>query len=383
MSAEDPLEFEPGSDAARREALRRAWLTEHGGEAVRLDATVVAEIAYRLVEAGLQPTVDAIRYVNGGQGSPNVIHPAVRQFFRTELRRRWHTAPQPPVPGVPAALVELWTQCVQDARRAAEAALETPRAELAGLRQALAQRAAEIEATAELQRAERDAVREQATDLAERLDRAQQAAAAALERAHAAESALASAQVEIKARIEARKTLQAQAAAERATLAKERDRWRAQAEEARREVAVLAKTRDDAASRLTEHQAREAAQQALERDLRAALTAADAQIVDLRAENHRAEARWAAASAEQKNALEAAAKAALRASVTESRLQAAEDRAKQIQADLDAARASLLEAARFEGALHALREERDRLGAQLANLQRQPGPDNDMTGTRS
>lgn len=383
MSAEDPPEFEPGSDAARREALRRAWLTVHGGEAVRLDATVVAEIAYRLVEAGLQPTVDAIRYVNGGQGSPNVIHPAVRQFFRTELRRRWHAAPQPPVPGVPAALVELWTQCVQDAQRAADTTLEAPRAELAGLRQALAQRAAEIEATAELQRAERDAVRQQATDLAERLDQAQQAHGVALERAHAAESALASAQVEIKAQIEAQKTLQAQAAAERATLTKERDRWRVQAEEARREVAVLAKTRDDAASRLTEQLAREAAQQALEHDLRAALTAANAQIVDLRAENQRAEARWAAASAEQKTALEAAAKAALRASVTESRLQAAEDRAKQIQADLDAARASLLEAARFEGALHALREERDRLGAQLANPQRQPGPDNDMTGTRS
>ena len=382
MSAErdDAVPVE-GTDLARKDAIRRAWLAEHSGEPVRLDAAAVAELAYRLIEAGLQPTVESIRYLNGGHGSPNIIHPAVRQFFRADLRRRWNSTPQPPVPGVPAALVELWTQCVQDAQRVAEAALEAPRADLAGLRQALAQRAAEIEATAELQRAELGAVRQQATDLAERLNQAQQAHGVALERAHAAESSLASAQVEIKAQIEAQKTLQAQAATERATLTKERDRWRVQAEEARREAAVLAKTREDAASRLTEQLAREAAQQALEHDLRAALTAANAQIVDLRTENQRAEARWAAASAEQKTALEAAAKAALRANVTESRLQAAEDRAKQIQADLDAARASLLEAARCEGALHALREERDRLGAQLDNLQRQLGQD--MTGTRS
>ena len=380
MSAEDPG-FEPGSDMERREALRRAWLTEHGGEAVRLESAVVAELAYRLIEAGLQPTVESIRYVNGGQGSPNVIHPAVRQFFRSELRRRWDSTPQPPVPGVPDALVELWTQCVQDAQRVAEAALEAPRADLAGLRQALAQRAAEIEATAELQRAELGAVRQQATDLAERLNQAQQAHGVALERAHAAESSLASAQVEIKAQIEAQKTLQAQAAAERATLTKERDRWRAQAEEARREVAVLAKTREDAASRLAEQLARAAAQQALEHDLRAALTAANAQIVDLRTENQRAEARGAAAAAELRTAHEAAAQATQRASVIEARLQAAEDRTKQIQADLDAARTSLLEAARCEGALHALREERDRLGAQLANLQKQLGQD--MTGTKS
>jgi hypothetical protein len=376
MSTEEPV-FVDGSDAARREALRRAWLDEHGGEAVRLESAAVAELAYRLVEAGLQPTVDAIRYVNGGQGSPNVIHPAVRQFFRSELRRRWQTAPQPPVPGVPAVLVELWSQCVQDAQRAAEAALEAPRADLAGLRQALAQRTAEIEATAELQRAELGAVRQQATDLAERLTQAQQAAAAALERAHAAETSLASARTELQAQ----KTVQAQTATERASLAKERDRWRVQAEEARREVAVLAKTREDAASRLTEQLAREAAQQALEHDLRAALTAANAQIVDLRTENQQAEARGAAASAEQKTALEAAAKAAQRASLAEARsrqsdseLQAVRAQQAQLRSELETARAALLEAARQEGAHRAIIDERDRLAALVAHLSTTPAP---------
>ena len=380
MSAEEQV-FVDGSDAARREALRRAWLDEHGGEAVRLESAVVAEIAYRLVEAGLQPTVDAIRYVNGGQGSPNVIHPAVRQFFRGELRRRWQTAPQPQVPGVPAALVELWTQCVQDAQRAAEAALEAPRAELAGLRQALAQRAAEIEATAELQRAELGTVRQQATDLAERLNQAQQAHGVALERAHAAESSLASAQVEIKTRIEAQRTLQAQSAAERATLTKERDRWRVQAEEARREVAVLAQTREDAASRLTEQLAREAAQQALEHDLRAALTAANVQIVDLRTENQRAEARAATAADELRTAHEAAAKATQRASLAEARslqsdsdLQTVRAQQAQLRSELEAARAALMEAARQEGAHRAIIDERDRLAALVAHLGAPPVP---------
>ncbi len=382
MSAErdDAVPVE-GADLARKDAIRRAWLAEHSGEPVRLDAAAVAELAYRLIEAGLQPTVESIRYLNGGHGSPNIIHPAVRQFFRADLRRRWNSTPQPQVPGVPAALVELWTQCVEAAQRAADSMLEAPRAELAGLRQALAQRAAEIEATAELQRAERDAVRQQATDLAERLNQAQQAHGVALERAHAAESSLASAQVEIKAQIEAQKTLQAQAAADRATLTKERDRWRAQAEDARREVAVLARTHEDAASRLTEQLAREAAQQALEHDLRAALTAANTQIVDLRTENQRAEARGAAASVEQKTALEAAAKAAQRASLAEARsrqsdseLQAVRAQQAQLRSELETARAALLEAARQEGAHRAIIDERDRLAALVAHLSTTPAP---------
>ncbi len=370
-----------GTDLARKDAIRRAWLAEHSGEPVRLDAAAVAELAYRLIEAGLQPTVESIRYLNGGRGSPNIIHPAVRQFFRGELRRRWQTAPQPTVPGVPAALVELWAHCVQDAQRAAEAALEAPRAELSGLRQALAQRAAEIEATAELQRAELGAVRKQATDLAERLNQAQQAHGVALERAHAAESSLASAQVEIKAQREAQKTLEAQSAAERAALTKERDHWRVQAEEARREVAVLAKTREDAASRLTEQMAREAAQQALERDLRAALTAANAQIVDLRTENQRAEARGATAAAELRTAHEAAVKATQRASLAEARsrqsdseLQAARAQQAQLRSELETARAALLEAARQEGAHRTIIDERDRLAALVAHLSTPPAP---------
>lgn len=370
-----------GTDQARKDTIRRTWLAEHGGEAVRLEAAVVADIAYRLVEVGLQPTVDAIRYVNGGQGSPNVIHPAVRQFFRAELRKRWNTSPQPQVPGVPATLVELWSQCVQDAQRAADTTLEVPRAELGRLRQAIEQRATEIEATAERQRAELGAVHQQAADLAQRLNQAQQAQSVALERAHTAESSLASARAELQAQRQAQKTLQAQAAAERATLAKERDRWRAQAEETRREAAVLAKAREGADARLAEQIAREAAQQALEHDLRGALAAANAQIEDLRRDNQRLEARWTAAAAEQKAAHEASAQAEQRASVAETRLHAADARIRQAEAKLEVARTALLDAARLEGELHALREERDRLGQQLAKMQGQQGQN--TTDTRS
>ncbi|WP_168708830.1 DNA-binding protein [Metallibacterium scheffleri] len=360
-----------GTDQARKDAIRRLWLTEHGGEAVRLEAAVVAEIAYRLVEAGLQPTVDAIRYVNGGQGSPNVIHPAVRQFFRADLRRRWGGTPPPEVPGVPPALVELWGQCVRDAQRAADSTLEAPRAELARLRVAIEQRATEVEATAEQQRAELVAIKEQAVDLSRRLDRAEKAQATAVERAHAAESSLVSAQAEIKAQREAHKTLQAQASAERTTLAKERDRWRAQAEEARLEAAVLSKAQEHAESRLTEQLARAATQQALEHDLRGALATANGQIDDLRRENQQIEALTASASAERDAAYESAAKAEQRASISETRLQAANDRIMQIQADLDTARATTLDVARIQGELKALREQNDRLGQELATMQSQ------------
>lgn len=347
------------TDQERKDGVRRTWLTEHGGEAVRLEAAVVAEIAYRLVEEGLQPTVDTIRYVNGGQGSPNVIHPAVRQFFRGELRRRWASPAAPDVPGVPAALVELWNRCVQDAQRAADAALEAPRAELARLQAALQRRSDEVEAMAEQQQAELHAVRHQAADLAARLDRAQGAQDAALARAHAAETALAMAQADLKAQREVHKTFQAQVTHERATLAKERDRWRTQAEDARREAAELATARDGAERRLAEHQS-------IEHDLRAALAATRTQIEDLRGESQRAAAQSVTDAAARQAAHDAATQAEHRANMVQERLHGAEERIRQLQSELDGARTALIEAAHRDGELQALRGERDRLAQLLA-----------------
>jgi chromosome segregation ATPase len=366
---EDAVE---GTDQERRDAIRRAWLTEHGGEAVRLEAAVVAEIAYRLVEAGLQPTVDAIRYVNGGQGSPNVIHPAVRQFFRAELRRRWGATPPPDVPGVPPALVELWGQCVRDAQRAADSTLETPRAELARLRVAVEQRSAEVETLAEHQRAELTAIKEQAADLAKRLDRSEKAQADAVEHARAAATALVKAQAEARAQHEAHKVSQAQASAERAGLANDLDRWRAQAEEARRDVAEMARARDAVMHRLADQGDRE-------RELRTTLANATIQVETLRDEVRQAALRWTAEVAARQAASDAAAHAEQRASLAQDRLQAAEARIQQLQADLDAARTALLGAAHLEGEMQALRDERERLSQWIASMQHTTDPKADGT----
>lgn len=359
-----------GTDTARKDALRRAWLAEHSGEPVRLDAAAVAELAYRLIEAGLQPTVESIRYLNGGHGSPNIIHPAVRQFFRAELRRRWHSPPPPEVPGVPAALVDLWNQCVEAAHRAADSTLEAPRADLARLQATLEQRAAELDARAEQQHAELVATRAQAADLAKRLDRADKALASATDRAHAAESALASVQAEVKAHREAHRTLQAQASAERATLAKERDRWRAQAEEARRHRAEAVAAQDAVGHRLADQMERE-------RELLATLAAAQAQIQTLRDENQQAALQWSAEAAARQVAQGAASQAEQRARLAEDRLQAADARIQQLQQEVDAGRSALLRVARLEGEVQALRDERERLLASVASIRHtaEPNPD--------
>lgn len=369
---EDAVPTSESTDQERRDTIRRAWLTEHGGEAVRLEAAVVAEIAYRLVDAGLQPTVDAIRYVNGGQGSPNVIHPAVRQFFRAELRRRWGATPPPEVPGVPPALVELWGQCVRDAQRAADSTLEAPRAELARLRAAVEQRSAEVETLAEHQRAELTAIKEQAADLARRLDRSEKAKADAVEHAHAAATALVKAQAEAKTQHEAHKVNQAQASAERAGLAKELDRWRAKAEEARRTAAEMATARDAVVHRLADQHDRE-------RELRTDLSNANSQVETLRDEVRQAALRWTAEVAARQAANDAAAQAEQRASLAQERLQAAEARIQQLQADLDVARTALLGAARLEGEMQALRDERERLSQWIASMQQTADPKADGT----
>lgn len=49
----------------RVEGLARAWLTEHKGAFVRLHPCDIHEITFRLIEAGVEPTIDAVRCVNG------------------------------------------------------------------------------------------------------------------------------------------------------------------------------------------------------------------------------------------------------------------------------------------------------------------------------
>lgn len=137
----------------RMQPVIHAWLIEHHGQPVRLQRTDVHEIVLRLLEARLQPTVEAIRRVNGGKGSPNVIHPAVRDFFMSgELQRR---LPRPHTnPDVPKPLMALWNDALESARQVAWAGFAEDRA-------------AATEAVQELER-ERADFMEQSSSLKER-----------------------------------------------------------------------------------------------------------------------------------------------------------------------------------------------------------------------
>jgi chromosome segregation ATPase len=92
-------------------SLSAEWLSEHGSSDRRvITRDSVFEIAWRLIQTGMQPTVENIRRVNGG-GSPNGIHPLLREFYACgELRRRWHS-PAPAL-DVPAPLAHLWQEAL-------------------------------------------------------------------------------------------------------------------------------------------------------------------------------------------------------------------------------------------------------------------------------
>lgn len=129
-------------DEERKAALRRSWLLQHGGEPVRLNPEAVADIAFELIKTGLQPTVENVRFINGGKGSPNVVHPALRDFFRQELRKRW--AAPAPAPGVPEPLLQLWGAALEAGRDAAENELSVQKAALAKDKTALAELEAKV-----------------------------------------------------------------------------------------------------------------------------------------------------------------------------------------------------------------------------------------------
>ncbi|KAF1702851.1 DNA-binding protein [Pseudoxanthomonas kaohsiungensis] len=109
------------TERERLERVRAEWLTGRGGEAARLEQAFVLDIAFMLFENRLHPTVDNIRYVNDGKGSPNVIQPAVKVFFQGELQRR--LAKPAPLEGVPAPLMTLWAEVLDSAGKIAERSL--------------------------------------------------------------------------------------------------------------------------------------------------------------------------------------------------------------------------------------------------------------------
>lgn len=113
---------DPADQNLRTQLVRVSWMADHGGTHARLERADVWEIAWRLISANIHPTGEVIRIVNGGKGSPNVIHPALKSFFDGELQRRI-SAP-PPVAGIPQSVLEMWHQAVLAARNVAQKEIE-------------------------------------------------------------------------------------------------------------------------------------------------------------------------------------------------------------------------------------------------------------------
>lgn len=78
------------------------------------------EIAALLLTERIQPTVEAIREVNNGRGSPNTIHPGLKSFYESgECERRMVRVVH--ADNVPARVVELWDELQALAKAAGEA----------------------------------------------------------------------------------------------------------------------------------------------------------------------------------------------------------------------------------------------------------------------
>ncbi|MGH8083518.1 MAG: DNA-binding protein [Lysobacter sp.] len=98
-------------------------------EQAQLDA-----IAWRLLRAGVQPTVESLRTVYG-RGSPNRLHPMLRRFYAS-LSTRLQSAPL--AEDVPAPLRQLWLQAL-------DLAMSAVAAKHAAQSEALSQREAELD----------------------------------------------------------------------------------------------------------------------------------------------------------------------------------------------------------------------------------------------
>ncbi|MEI2430320.1 DNA-binding protein [Lysobacter yananisis] len=77
-------------------------------ERMPLDQGQLDDIAWRMLRAGVQPTVEAIRAVYGS-GSPNRLHPMLRRFY-AGLATRLQLAPL--ADEVPMPLRQLWLQAL-------------------------------------------------------------------------------------------------------------------------------------------------------------------------------------------------------------------------------------------------------------------------------
>ncbi|MBN7137766.1 hypothetical protein A7A76_24030 [Lysobacter enzymogenes] len=94
-----------GSDAG---GSQRAGSERIASERMPLDQAQLDEIAWRMLRAGVQPTVEGIRAIYGS-GSPNRLHPMLRRFY-AGLATRLQLAPL--ADEVPAPLRQLWLQAL-------------------------------------------------------------------------------------------------------------------------------------------------------------------------------------------------------------------------------------------------------------------------------
>lgn len=113
-----------------REVLAKAFQHRHP-ERMPLTQEDVNEIGWHALTLGVQPTVELIREVAGG-GSPNTIHPLLKNFYATLLDK--HFEPQVP-PDIPESAVRMWHQVLELARREADERMTADRAELQRERQ--------------------------------------------------------------------------------------------------------------------------------------------------------------------------------------------------------------------------------------------------------
>jgi hypothetical protein len=87
---------------------RAAGSERAASERIPLDQSQLDEIAWRMLRAGVQPTVEGIRAIYGS-GSPNRLHPMLRRFY-AGLATRLQLAPL--ADEVPAPLRQLWLQAL-------------------------------------------------------------------------------------------------------------------------------------------------------------------------------------------------------------------------------------------------------------------------------
>ncbi|SDW92069.1 DNA-binding protein [Lysobacter enzymogenes] len=99
----------PGGRALSPRAASGAAGSERvASERIPLDQSQLDEIAWRMLRAGVQPTVEGIRAIYGS-GSPNRLHPMLRRFY-AGLATRLQLAPL--ADEVPAPLRQLWLQAL-------------------------------------------------------------------------------------------------------------------------------------------------------------------------------------------------------------------------------------------------------------------------------